>query len=67
MIEIGRVILWWILHALLWGSELIAAALLLAWVYYVTALEPCIRRKKQAMPAAGSNLPVPPSTDHREP
>ena len=67
MMEIARVILWWIFHALLWGSESIAAALLLAWLYYVIDLEPRIRRKKQTMPAAGSNQPAPPSTDHREP
>jgi hypothetical protein len=55
MIEIARVILYWIRHALLWGSEIIAAALLSAWLYYVIALQPRIRRKKQTMPAAGSN------------
>jgi hypothetical protein len=66
MIEIARVILWWTFHALLWGSELIGAALLLAWLYYVIALEPRIRRKKPTMPAAGWNEPAPPSTDHRE-
>jgi hypothetical protein len=66
MIESARIILWWILHALLWGSEAIAAALLLAWLYYVIALEPRIRRKKQNRPGAGSNQPAPPSTDHRE-
>jgi hypothetical protein len=65
MIEIARVILWGILHALLWGSELIAAALLLAWLYYVIALEPRIRRKKLTMPAAGSNQPAPPTTASR--
>jgi hypothetical protein len=52
MIEIIQAILYWILHAMLWGSELIAAALLLAWLYYVIVLEPRIRRKKQQ--AAGS-------------
>jgi hypothetical protein len=52
MIEIIQAIFYWILHAMLWGSELIAAALLLAWLYYVIVLEPRIRRKKQQ--AAGS-------------
>jgi hypothetical protein len=66
MIEIARVILRLILHALLWGSESIAAALLLAWLYYVIALEPRIRRKKQTTLAAGSNQPAPLSIDHRE-
>jgi hypothetical protein len=41
-----------VVDALLRGSESIAAALLLAWLYYVIALEPRIRRKKQT--AAGS-------------
>jgi len=67
MIEIARIILRGLLHALLWGSELIAASLLLAWLYYVIALEPRIRRQKKTMPAAGSNQPTPPPTDHREP
>lgn len=56
MIEIARIILWGILHALLWGSELIAVALLLAWLYYVIALEPRISRKKQTTPVANSAL-----------
>jgi len=67
MIEIARGILWWSLHTLLWGSELIAAALLLAWLYYLIAIAPRIRRKKQTGPAAGSSQPGPPSADRREP
>jgi len=67
MIEIARVILWWVLHALLWGSEVTVVALLMAWAYYMIILEPRIRRKKQTMPAAETNLPAPPSTDHRDP
>jgi hypothetical protein len=55
MIEFARLILWWSLHVLLWGSEIIGAALLLAWLYYVVVLEPRIRRKKQSMPAAQSD------------
>jgi peptidoglycan/LPS O-acetylase OafA/YrhL len=47
MIEFARLILGWTLHAILWGSEIIGAALLLAWLYYVVVLEPRIRRKKQ--------------------
>jgi len=67
MIEIARVILWWILHALLWGSEFIVVALLMAWLYYVIVLEPRIRRKKQTAPAAETDQPAPPSTDHGSP
>ena len=52
MIEFARLILWWILHTALWGSEIVGAVLLLAWLYYVVVLEPRIRRKKQALPAA---------------
>jgi len=52
MIEIARVILWWILHALLWGSEFILVALLIAWLYYVIVIEPRIRRKKETMTVA---------------
>ena len=58
MIEIARIILWWCLNALLWGSELIGATLLLAWLYYVIVLEPRIRRKKQTNPAASSARPT---------
>jgi hypothetical protein len=65
MIEFARVILWWILHALLWGSEFIVVALLVAWLYYVMVLEPRIRRKKQFAPPAETDQPTPPSTDHR--
>ena len=63
MIEIARVILWWVLHALLWGSEFIVVALLMAWLYYVIVLEPRLRRKKQTAPAPETGQPVPPSTD----
>jgi hypothetical protein len=58
MIEIARVILWWILHALLWGSEFIVVALLMAWLYYVIVLEPRIRRKKQTALAAEPDRPA---------
>jgi hypothetical protein len=52
MIEIARVILRWGLHILMWGSELIGAALLLGWLYYVVVLEPRIRSKKLTKPGA---------------
>ena len=64
MIEIIQATLYWILHAMLWGSELIAAALLLAWLYYVIVLEPRIRRKKQTMQTARSE-PTERSADGR--
>jgi flagellar biosynthesis/type III secretory pathway M-ring protein FliF/YscJ len=64
MIEFARLILWWSLHAALWGTEIIGAALLLAWLYYVVILEPRIRRRKQAMPAAQSDQSAPQPTDH---
>lgn len=44
---------------MLWGSEIIGAALLLGWLYYVVVLEPRIRRKKQTMPAAESDQSAP--------
>ncbi len=64
MIEFARLILWWSLHVMLWGSEIIGATLLLGWLYYVVVLEPRIRRKKQAVPATESNLSAPQSNDH---
>jgi hypothetical protein len=51
MIEIVR----WSLHVLLWASEFIVGALLLAWLYYMIAIEPRIRRKGQTKPNAGSD------------
>ena len=65
MSEIVRVILWWILHALLWGSEFILVALLMAWLYYVIVIEPRIRRKKQTIPVAETDQPAPTSAGHR--
>ena len=67
MLEIARVMLWWVLHALLWGSEFIVVALLMTWLYYVIVLEPRIRRKKQAMPVTEADQPAPPSTEDRLP
>jgi hypothetical protein len=67
MIEFARLILWWSLHAMLWGSEIIGAALLLGWLYYVVVLEPRIRRKKQTMPAAESDQSAPQPNDHSAP
>jgi len=64
MIEIARVILWWILHALLWGSEFILVALLIAWLYYVIVIEPRIRRKKQTL-VAETDQPASTSACHR--
>ena len=55
MIEIARVILRWSLHILMWGSELIGAALLLGWLYYVAVLEPRIRSNKQTKPVQNSD------------
>jgi len=52
MIEIARETLRWGLHILMWGSELIGAALLLGWLYYVVVLEPRIRSKKLTKPDA---------------
>jgi flagellar biosynthesis/type III secretory pathway M-ring protein FliF/YscJ len=65
MIEIARVILWWILHALLWGSEFILVALLMAWLYYVIVIEPRIRRKKQTIPVAETDQAAPTTAGHR--
>jgi hypothetical protein len=59
MIEFARLMLWWSLHAVLWGSEIIGATLLLGWLYYVVVLEPRIRRKKQSMPAAETDRSAP--------
>jgi hypothetical protein len=63
MIEFARLILWWSLHAMLWGSEIIGATLLLGWLYYVVVLEPRIRRRKQAISAAESGQSAPPPND----
>ena len=64
MIELARLMLWWTLHTMLWGSEIIGATLLLAWLYYVVVLEPRIRRKKaQTMPAAQSGQSAPQPND----
>ena len=68
MIELARLMLWWTLHTMLWGSEIIGATLLLAWLYYVVVLEPRIRRKKgQTMPAAQSGQSAPQPNDHGAP
>jgi hypothetical protein len=67
MIEFARLILWWSLHVMLWGSEIIGAALLLGWLYYVAVLEPRIRRKKQTMSAAESGQSGPQPNDHSAP
>ena len=67
MIEIARVILWWILHALLWGSEFILVALLMAWLYYVIVIEPRVRRKKQTIPVAETDQPAPTTAGHHMP
>jgi hypothetical protein len=67
MIEIARVILWWILHALLWGSEFILVALLMAWLYYVIVIEPRIRRKKQTIPVTETDQPAPTTAGHHMP